>query len=250
MRSACAGIRDLALSAGLSLLVLAAGPAWADDDAGAAHAHGDPLLWSVKVEQLEHRWQDGENTLHWDAQGFVGGDFEKIWLKTEGGKPVDGRVDEAEVQLLYSRMISDFWDVQAGIRHDIRPFPQTTYAAVGFQGMAYYFIEMDALLFLSEKGNLSARLEAETDLLITQKLILQPLVEVDAAFQDVEALGIGSGINEIGVGLRLRYEFIREFAPYVGVQWERKFGEAAHHARHEGEDPDAVNVLAGVTFWF
>ena len=212
--------------------------------------HEEPLLWTVLVDRLEHRWQNGENSVNWEAEAFVGGDYQKIWLTTEGEKPVDGAVEEAEIQLLYSRMIGDFWDVQAGIRHDVRPQPQTTYAVLGLQGLAPYFFEVDAQAFLSEDGDLTASAEAEFDLLITQKLILQPVAEVNFALQDVEELGIGAGVSDIGLGLRLRYEIVREFAPYVGVQWERQLGQTADFARAEGEDPDVFSVLAGIRFWF
>jgi len=231
-------------------LTAAAGGARAQEEAHAGHGHEEPLLWTFMVERLEHRWQDGENAVDWDAQGFVGGDDEKVWLKAEGGMEAGGAVEEAEVQLLYSRMVSDFWDFQAGIRHDFRPRPQTTHAVAGFQGLAPFFLEVDAQAFLSEEGDVTAALEVETDLLITQKLVLQPRAELHLALQDVEPLGIGAGPGEVALGVRLRYEVVREFAPYVGVQWDRKLGDTARFARAEGEDADAVTLLAGVRFWF
>jgi copper resistance protein B len=103
---------------------------------------------------------------------------------------------------------------------------------------------------VSEKGDLSARLEAEYDLLITQRLVLQPKAELAVAAQRVPELGVGSGLNDIELGLRLRYEFSREFAPYVGVHWERKVGETARLAREEGEQADSLWVVAGLRFWF
>lgn len=159
-------------------------------------------------------------------------------------------MEEAEFQFLYSRMISEFWDVQAGVRHDVRPRPQTTYAVVGVQGVAPYFFDITAQTFLSENGKLSARLEAEYDLLITQKLILQPVAEINVSAQRVRELDLGRGINDVELGLRLRYEFAREFAPYVGVNWERKLGETANIARRHGEDASSLSFVTGIRFWF
>lgn len=230
--------------AGLGLLLAASGPSLAAD------GH-DMLFGSLLVDQLEHGWRDGQDTVAWKAQGWIGGDVQKLYLKTEGEYVRDDTVEKAEVQLLYSRMIADFWDVQAGIRHDFRPDdPSRTYGVFGFQGLAPYVIEMDASLFVSEKGDISARFEAEHDILITQRLIAQPKLEVSAALQEVEELGIGSGLNDIELGFRVRYEITRKFAPYVGISWSRSLGNTADFARAEGEDVDNLAFLTGIRFAF
>mgnify|MGYP003393506256 CR=1 FL=1 len=203
-----------------------------------------------QAEQLEYRTGTGKDALNWDAQGWVGNDDHKLWFKTEGEKPNEGRLEKGEFQLLYSRPISDFFDVQAGVRHDIEPNPDRSFAVFGLQGLAPYMFEIDAAAFVSNEGEVSARLKGEYDLLITQRLVLQPTAEVNMAFQGVRERGIGSGVNSVELGLRLRYEIIREFAPYVGLQWERKLGQTADFARAEGESADNRSFVAGIRFWF
>lgn len=213
-------------------------------------AHGTRLYGQVLVEQFEYRWQDGGDVMAWDAQAWYGGDYHKIRLKTEGALKPGDEVKDAEVQLLYSRLLGYFWDVQGGLRYDVRPEPSRSYGVIGLQGLAPGFFEIDFQGFVSEKGDVSARLKAEYDLLVTQHLILQPKAEINLAAQDVTELGIGQGLNDIELGLRLRYEFTREFAPYIGVLWNRKIGETARFARNEGEETDVFSLLAGVRFWF
>jgi len=210
----------------------------------------DQILTFFQAEQLEYRLKDGRESLNWDAQGWVGEDYNKLWIKAEGEKVFGGGLEEAEVQLLYSRMIADFWDLQIGGRYDIRPQPERGYGVLGVQGLAPYFFEVDAAGFVSNTGDVSARLKGEYELLLTQKLILQPSVELNLAVQEVEELGIGSGLTDVELGLRLRYEIVREFAPYIGVVWERKIGKTADFARQEGEDVDSLAFVTGIRFWF
>src|SRR3546814_1331800 len=153
---------------------------------------------------------------------------------------------EAEVQLLYSRQISDFFDAQVGVRYDFEPDPERAYAVLGLQGLAPQFFEIDTALFVSEKGDVSARFEAEYELLITQRLVLQPLAELNVGVQEVEELGPGPGPTDIGLGLRLRYEITRGFAPYLGVHSERDLFEPAAFTRADGGGVDAVSHAAGV----
>ena len=162
----------------------------------------------------------------WDMQGWYGGDEHKFWWKSEGDFDSDG-VEEADLQLLYSRAISAYWDIQFGIRQDIEPSPSTNYAVIGFQGLAPQWFEVDVAAFVSEDGDLSARFEAEYDLLLTQKLVLQPRVELD------------TGPESFAFDLRLRYEIRREIAPYIGVSWQDRKGEE-----------DFVSLVAGARFWF
>jgi copper resistance protein B len=251
MRTTITSLGKATLMAGAIVLVLSAGSARAADEHQSEQFHEEPpVLATLLIDRLEHRWRDGENSVDWDVQGWIGGDTNKVWFNAEGSKPVDGKLEEAEFQVLYSRMVSEFWDAQVGIRHDVRPEPQTTYGVAGFQGVAPYFFDVTAQLFVSEDGDFSARLEAEYDLLITQKLILQPVAEMNVSAQRVPELHVGRGINDVELGLRLRYEFVKEFAPYIGVDWERKLGETANIARAHGEDPSDVSFVTGVRFWF
>ncbi|MCZ6699052.1 MAG: copper resistance protein B, partial [Planctomycetota bacterium] len=202
----------------------------------------DQLFTLVKIDQLEFRSQDGDDVASWDGQARIGNDLHKLALKSEGEYVLDpDTMETAEFQLLYLRMISDFFDVQAGLRHDFQPNPSRTYAVLGINGLAPQWFEVDASLFLSDEGDVSARFHVEYDLLFTQRLVLQPNAEVNIAFSDDEPTGVGSGISDIELGLRLRYEFVREFAPYFGIQWERKLGNTSDFARAEGEDDNVFS---------
>jgi copper resistance protein B len=213
-------------------------------------AEDDRIITFLEVEQFEYRIKDGTESLNWAAQGWIGEDYNKLWFKTEGEAPVGGRAEQAEFQFLYSRLISDFFDVQVGLRQDIKPDPDRSFAVVGLHGLAKYFFETDVAVFVSHKGEVSARAEAELDLRLTQRLVLQPSAEVNLAVQSVAERGIGSGFNDIELGLRLRYEITREFSPYIGVNWERSLGETADLARAEGERADSFALVAGLRFWF
>ena len=211
----------------------------------------DQLFTLVKIDQLEFRSQDGDDVASWDGQARIGNDLHKLALKSEGEYVLDPDTTEtAEFQLLYLRMISDFFDVQAGLRHDFQPNPSRTYAVLGINGLAPQWFEVDASLFLSDEGDVSARFHVEYDILFTQRLVLQPNAEVNVAFSDDEPTGVGSGISDIELGLRLRYEFVREFAPYLGIQWERKLGNTSDFARAEGEDDNVFSIVAGVRVFF
>lgn len=215
-----------------------------------AQVADEEVFTFLQVERFEYRASDGKDLLNWEAQGWAGTDTNKGWLKSEGEKLVDGKVEDAEVQLLYSRMIAPFWDVQVGGRYDVRPDPSRGFAVFGVQGLAPYFFEVDTAGFVSEDGDVSVRLEVEYEFLLTQRLILQPSTEFNFAVQEVERLGVGRGLNDVELGLRLRYEIVREFAPYIGVSWERKVGRTADFARREGEDIDSLALVAGVRFRF
>ncbi len=228
----------------VSLLI----PALAANPAGAAEP--GQVFTVFQAEQLEYRTGNGKDGFNWEAGGWVGNDDHKVRFKTEGEKPTEGKLEKGEFQLLYSRPISDFFDIQGGIRQDIKPNPDRTFAVFGVQGTAPYKIEVDAAAFVSHEGEVSARLKGEYDLLITQKLVLQPTAEINMAIQSVKAREIGSGVNNIGIGLRLHYEIVREFAPYVGFQWERKLGQTADYARDDGETVDNRSFVTGVRFWF
>jgi len=213
--------------------------------------HGGSALSYVEGERFEYHSNEGDPVLLWDAQGFYGGDINKFWVKTEGEYDFSADAfEEAEAQALYSRAVGSFWDLQAGVRHDFAPFEDRTYGVVGVQGLAPYLFEIDAAAFVSGHGDVTARIEAEYELLLTQRLILQPRAELNFALQDIPELETGSGLSTVETGLRLRYEIRREFAPYVGVSWERSLGDTADFARAAGEDAGVLSFVAGVRFWF
>lgn len=211
---------------------------------------GGLTTYRVLIDQLEARIDDGRDGYLWNAQGWYGDDIDRLWIKTEGEGRFGEKTEEAEVQALWSRAITPWFDFQVGLRYDFRPDPERGHLVVGVQGLVPYEFEVEAAAFVSDEGDVSARFEAEYDLLITQRLILQPRAEVNLAAQEVRELGVGNGVNDVELGLRLRYEFAREFAPYLGVHWERKLGETADFARDEGESVDDVYFVTGVRVWF
>lgn len=200
-------------------------------------------------DRAEYRAREGGDGYLWDVQGYYGGDIDKLWLKSEGEGSVGDGPESAEVQALWSHAIGPWWDLQAGMRQDLAG-PGRTHAVLGLQGLAPYLFEIDAAAFLSTEGDLTARIEAEFDERITQRLILQPRAEVKLAAQDVSEIGIGAGVDAVALGLRLRYEIAREFAPYLGVEQEWKLGQSADYARLAGEDPGVTSYVVGVRFWF
>ncbi|MDH3747687.1 MAG: copper resistance protein B [Gammaproteobacteria bacterium] len=201
----------------------------------------------VQVERLEYR-DDSNNTL-WDVQTGYGGDYHAFRLKTEGELD-GGAAERAELQLLYNRAWTAYFDLQFGIR--LADFDDSDVAAAvaGIQGMAPYRVEMEATAFLSDDGDLSFRGEFERDFLLNEQLILQPRAEINVAFQDVPEIRVGSGLTELAIGLRLRYEFSRRFAPYLGAEWQRSFGDTADIIRALGQDTSDTTLIAGVRFWF
>ncbi len=214
-----------------------------------ARGHGEFTGGTVMLDRLEARLGDGEDLYLWDVQGWYGGDIDRLWVKSEGESAFGGNVEAAEVQALWGHAIGPWFDVQAGIRYDLEPNSRA-HAVLGLQGLAPYMFEVDAAAFLSDRGDLTARIEAEYDQRITQRLILQPRAEISLAAQDIAERGIGAGISSVEAGLRLRYEIVREFAPYIGIGYEAKLGETADRARASGEDPDRLALLLGVKAWF
>ena len=214
-----------------------------------AASKDDPILTKVMIDQLEVRSTGGPDPWVLDAQAWVGRDLNKLWVKAEV-EYVDGKTEEAEAQALYSRAVAPYWDLQIGWRHDFRPKPDRDWLAIGFEGLAPYWFEVDAAAFVGEGGRLAARLEAEYEWIFTQRLVLSPELEVNLHSKNDASVGIGSGLSDLELGLRLRYEIRREFAPYVGVNWTRKIGNTADFARDEGEDTSDVQIVAGVRAWF
>ena len=209
---------------------------------------GPKVFW-VQGDRLEYRARQGEDGYLFDLQGYYGGDLNKLWFKAEGEGAFGEDIESAEVQALYSRAIAPFFDVQLGVKQDLTG-PERTHLAVGIQGLVPYEFEVDTAAFLSTKGDLTARIEGELDQRITQRLILQPRAELSLAAQDIPEIGVGAGLDSVELGVRLRYEFAREFAPYIGVDQEWKLGGSADFARLAGEDPSVTNYVVGIRFWF
>lgn len=212
--------------------------------------HGGMTYSKFMLDRLEFRSRQGADGYAWEGEGWIGGDINRFAFKTEGEGEAGGQLEEAEVQLLYSRAIDPWFNIEGGVRHDVRPGPQRTYAVVGIDGLAPYWFEVGAQAFLSNKGDAHLRLTGSYDQRITQRLILQPAVEANISAQDVPELGIASGLSDIELGLRLRYEIAREFAPYVGVEWQHQFGGKTRLARDDEDESGKVNLVMGVRFWF
>jgi copper resistance protein B len=204
----------------------------------------------VMLDLAEVGFQKGRETYRFEGEAFTGGNINRFGVKFEGEGAFGGRLDDLELQALYSRAIAPYWNLQAGVRHDIKPDPSRTYLVAGVEGIAPYWFKVNAATFLSNKGELRARVEASYDQRITQSLILQPRIEANVSFQDIPAIGVGSGLTDFEAGLRLRYEIKQEIAPYIGVEWRKQTGATARFARIAGEDPDTVSLVAGIRIWF
>jgi copper resistance protein B len=202
----------------------------------------------IMVNLAEAQVRNGRDGYRWDGEGWFGGDIDRLVIKSEGEG--SDKLESAEIQALYSRAIDPYFNLQAGVRHDIRPTPDRSYATIGVEGLAPYWFEVEAAAFLSAKGDLLGRVEASYDQRITQRLILQPRAELNLSAQRIPATGLGTGLTNAELGLRLRYEIAREFAPYVGVSWDRKLGQTARLARAAGDTPGGFAFVAGIRTWF
>lgn len=211
--------------------------------------HAPEVNSYVLFNRLEAWDTDHGTGQAWKGQAWIGTDLNRVWLRSEGER-VGGRTESADVELLYGRSIARWWDVVAGIRHDFKPGASQDFAAIGVIGLAPYKFEVEATAYIGQSGQTAARFEAEYETLLTNRLILQPLVEVNLFGQNDERRGIGSGLSTVEAGLRLRYEFTRKFAPYIGVVRERAFGGTADFRRAEGEDIDDTRFVAGLRIWF
>lgn len=212
--------------------------------------HGGMPAHKLLVERAEARFGKDRQSYLLDAQGWFGGDIDKLWLKAELEGEWGERPGHAEVQALWSHAIGPWFDVQAGLRFDPQPGPNRTHLVVGIQGLAPYWWEVDGALFLSAKGEVTARVEAEHDVRVTQKLILQPRAELMLSAQDIGELGIGAGLGEGSLGVRMRYQLSPLVAPFVGIEYERAFGATADLREAGGERRGGINLLAGIRWWF
>jgi copper resistance protein B len=212
--------------------------------------HGRIRTAKVLIDRLEYRSQNGRDGFAWDAEGWYGGDIDKLRLKSEGEGAFGERLEHIEAQALWSHAVDPWFDLQLGLRQDFGRGPDRTHLALGVQGLAPYWFEVDAAAFVSTKGDVTARVEAEYDLRITQKLILQPEAELQFSLQDVPELRVGSGLSTAEAGLRLRYQVKREFSPYIGVEYQRGFGDTARLRRASGDGAGGWSLLLGVRAWF
>jgi copper resistance protein B len=217
----------------------------------AVHAeHGGFSGGRVLLDRLEYRVTNDRDGYAWEGDAWFGGDYDRLWLKTEGEGTFGERLERGEAQALLSRAIDPWFNLQAGIRQDFGARGDRTHLVLGVQGLAPYWFELDAALFLSTRGDLGARIAAEYDQRLTNRLIVQPRIELDLAAQDVRELGVGAGLSSIAAGVRLRYEPVPEFAPYLGIDYERAVGRTADLARATGEGTGGWAFVAGVRMWF
>jgi len=244
-----------------AMLVVVAAPALAQ--APAANAEPSPGVESGATQpvmdqaifahailnQLEGRWNGSNPEFRWDGQGWVGTDYDKLWIKSEGTLS-NGALDDGQQQFLYSRAVTTYFDLQGGLRSDIDSRPARNWAAFGIQGLAPYFFDLEVTGFVSGEGHLAAKLEASYDLLLTQRLILQPQIELNLYSKSDPARLVGAGFSDIDTGLRLRYEIDRKLAPYIWVVYQGKFGQTANFARQAGESTGDVRFAFGVRVWF
>jgi copper resistance protein B len=231
-------------------------PVLTDADRAAAvppsggHAMHDNSIQSyVLFDRLEAWNADDGMGLEWEGRSWIGTDLNRLWLRSEGER-VDGHLKSADLEMLYGHSISPWWDVVTGIRHDFKPGVSQDFAAIGLMGLAPYKFEVAATAYIGQSGQTSARIEVEYETLLTNRLILQPLVEVNLYGKDDARRGIGSGLSTIEAGLRLRYEITRRFAPYIGLVRERAYGGTAEFRRDTGEDIEDTRFVAGLRAWF
>lgn len=230
---------------------------YATDDPGNGPAnfgrqviHDDRLKYYFMADRLEYRFSDQGQIALWDFQGYIGGDYNKLWLESEGEWKEGEGFESADLEVLYARSITSFWDLRAGGRYDFAPHPERSFGVLSLQGLAPYFFETEFNLYLDNEGRLSFNYEVEFDIRLSQRLVFQPRLETDIAAQDAREYDIGAGFTKIEVGARLRYEITRKFAPYIGVSWESALGESAQLIRAKGGDPRSLSFVTGVRFWF
>lgn len=209
--------------------------------------HGGEIFHKFRLE-AGYGATDGKATKDMDMDGWVGTDENRLWVKSEAQR-TEGQTEKMQLWILYSRNVSTFWDFQAGMRADLQP-DALTYFVLGVDGLAPYFSETEAHLFISREGDVSARLKQRNDFLVTQRLILQPYFEASVYAQAVKHRNIGAGLSQAELGMQARYEFTRKFAPYLDIKYERKFGETASIVRDANEDVDAFVGTVGLRLMF
>lgn len=219
----------------------------APPDGARAQVEDNKVFASTQMDLSYNLWDRG-GSFRWEGEGWVGTDKNKFFWKTEGER-LDGEMEEAEVQLLYSRYISQFWDFQIGVRQDFVP-RATTFAVIGLQGEAPFSIEVDVALFISDDGDVSGRIELEYDLLVTNRLVAAPYLTLDFSANEVPNRALRRGLTEVETGLQVRYQITRDFVPFVDFRYSRLIGETANIAKSEGEDRGAFRILLGLRIKF
>lgn len=213
--------------------------------------HGRSLISKVMLNLGEYRVQDkGDQGYRWEGEARIGGNINRLVVKSEGEGVVGSGLDSVELQALYSRAATPFFDLQAGIRQDFEPTTRRTYATLGFEGLAPYWFATQGAMFVSDRGDVLARLEGSYDIRLFQRFVLQPQAEINLSAQDVPEAEIGAGLSSIELGLRLRYEWRREFAPYLGFSYDQVFGETADLARASGDGSSEYGFVIGLRAWF
>lgn len=205
---------------------------------------------ALLLDRLEYRAGSGHDAYAWKASGWTGSELDRLVIATEGEGTFGEKAERIEFQALWRHAIDPYFNLEAGMRQDFRPSPRRTYAVLGIEGLAPYWIETEAQFFLSDKGDAHARLAASHDMRLSGPLVLQPEAELNIAFQAVPELGIGPGVERLELGARLRYEIKPELAPYLGVSWERAFGGTARARRTDGEAASAVTATVGLHAFF
>ncbi len=216
----------------------------------ALRIHDDPLLAKVQIDNLESAHSsDGANAQQWDGRFWVGHNLNKLWIRSEGSRS-QGRIEEGDVEALWGHAVSPFWNLMVGVRHDLGSGPTRNWAAFGFQGIAPYEFEFEATAYAGPSGRTAFRLKTSQEWLFTQKLILTPELDLNAYGRADPRRDLGAGVSDASLSFRLRYEFSRKFAPYIGYAWVRKFGATANMARAAGRPVSERQILMGVRVWF
>lgn len=208
----------------------------------------NPTIGTVRIDRIEWSRVDRDDGLVWDIVGRYGTDFDKVAIKSEGER--SDSVTHSKNELLWEHIVSRWWSLQTGIRYDSHEGPSRTWAAFGMHGLAAYWFDVDASVYIGDAGRTALRVASEYELLLTQRWILQPRLELNAYGKQDAENDLGAGVSDGELGLRLRYEIRRELAPYLGVSWTRRFGETAHFAQEAGIERDEVAYVLGLRAWF
>ncbi len=228
-------------------------PDYSDGVAGSPvhglHMHGSAPFGMLLIDQLEAFHAADASGQNWEAEGWYGNDENKLWLRTEGERS-RGKLEDGDLEAFWNHHAATFWSTQLGVRQEVGEGPDRTWAAFGVQGLAPYWFAVEATGYVGTSGRTAMRLRADYDMRFTQRLILQPETEINVYGRNDPQRRIGSGVSDMQVGLRLRYEIRRQFAPYIGVNWVRRTGTTADYARQDDQPVLDRQIVAGVRSWF
>ncbi len=208
----------------------------------------------VMFDRLE--WRDGsagEGRAEWDGQAWYGGDQNKLWIRSEGKYVASGSstgIRDTDLEILWDRVASRWWNLQVGARQDLGSGQSRTWGAIGIEGLAPQWFQTEAVFYVSDAGRTAARFKAQYDVLLTQRLVLQPFAEMNLYGRSDERRELGSGLSDLEISLRLRYELRRELAPYIGLVWLRRFGGTADLVRASGGEASDLELALGLRAWF